>query len=360
MIIVDKKKPISALKLIHTTNHTQINRFCDIHNEHYNIIKTLDYTIGERIYSLKAGLYKIVINNIEYIIDVYFDIFNGDFLVIKSEYDIKLYMAGSTPYNIIPYKINSIKDITFSCDIETINDNIDIIMIAGDTNYIGDVSLNNPGKINRISNININTESNLDSYYSLNIPLKHTLGSLPNGSKDYIVINADQLIAHDIINTTKEILSGSLDWQYKEEYSDQDYYVFFAKYQNVKLNNTPDSIRCSHFESVSCDELINKSTRKNCIATSYGSYGNGIWIKIEASVLDIHGNKDFGNEMSKWIFSKATSDYPIYIEYEISKTVYNTILIDEYHIKTWYPKTTAIIADSSYGFSVFYKALKSL
>ena len=68
MIILDRKERISALKLIHTLNRTQINRFCDIHNDHVNLIKTLDYTIGESIYDLHAGLYKVIINNIEYII----------------------------------------------------------------------------------------------------------------------------------------------------------------------------------------------------------------------------------------------------------------------------------------------------
>lgn len=358
MILLDRKKPISALKLIHNINHTQINRFCDINNDHISFIKTLDYTIGERIYNLHAGLYKIIINDIEYIIDVYFDLTNGDFLIIKSEYDIALYMAGSAPYHLVPYKINSTSNITTSHDIESINDNIDIIMLAGKTNYVDNPSLENPGKINRITNIDMKTESGSYSD-SLNIPFKHTLGSLPNGVRDFIIINADQLIAHDIINTSREILSGSLDWQFEESYSDSEYYVFFARYANVKLNNTSNAIRCSHFESVSCDSLINTSTKKNCIATSYDSYGNGIWIKIAASVLDIHGDKDFGDEMKKWILAQAVSENPIYVEYEISNTVYNTILIDEYHIKTWCPNTT-ITVGNNYEFSIFYKSLKSL
>ena len=62
MIILDRKKPISALKLIHTLNHTQTNKFCDINTDHLDLIKTLDYTLGKRIYDLRAGLYKIVIN----------------------------------------------------------------------------------------------------------------------------------------------------------------------------------------------------------------------------------------------------------------------------------------------------------
>lgn len=358
MILLDRKKPISALKLIHTMNHTQINRLCDINNNHLNLIKTLDYTLGERIYDLKAGLYRVIINGVEYIIDVYFDISNGDLFVIKSEYDIILYMAASTPYHIIPYKINSTEDIESPHNINTINDSIDIVMLSGRTDYTGTPSLENPAKIDRITSLNITTKSGTESD-SLNIPLKHTLGELPNGARDCVIINTDQLIAHDIINTSKEILSGNLNWEYEESYSDSEYYVFFAKYPNVKLNNTADSIRCSHFESVSCDTLLNSSTKKNCIATSYDPYDNGIWIKIAASVLDIHGDKDFGEEMQKWIFNQIFNSNTIYIEYEISNTVYNTILIDEYHIKTWYPDTT-ITFNNNYELSVFYKSLKSL
>ena len=63
--------------------------------------------------------------------------------------------------------------------------------------------------------------------------------------------------------------------------------------------------------------------------------------------------------MQKWVTAQAISDNPIYIEYEISNTIYNTILIDEYHVKTWYPNTT-ITVDGNNGFSIFYKALKQL
>lgn len=364
MILLDRKKPISPLKLIHTFNYTETNRFCDIHVGHLEVIKTLDYTIGERIYNLRAGLYKIIFDDNEYIIDIYFDLNNGDFFIIKNLYDIKIYMAGSTPYNIIPYKINSTRGISSPLDIETVNDSIDVIIIGGNTDFVNSDgtaakgSIQNPVDINRRLSINISTKSDSKSH-SLNIPLKHSLGRLPNGARDYIVINTEQLIAHDIINTSKEVLSGGLNWQYEEDYSTSEYYVFFAEYSNVKLNNSEYSIRCSHFESVSCDTLLKISTEKNCIATSYGSYGNGIWIKIDASILDIHGNKDFGEEMKKWIISQAVSDNPIYIEYQISDTICNTILIDEYHAKTWYPITNITI-DGNSGFSIFYKALKQL
>lgn len=358
MILLDRKKPISALKLIHSLNHTQTNNFCDININHDNLIKNLNYTLNERIYNLHAGLYRISINNIEYIIDVYFDLSNGDFLVIKNENDIKLYMAGSTVYYITPYRINSVQNISSSHYVDSINNNIDIITVTGETDFIGTPNLDNPAKINRITSFNIKTNL-AENSDELTVSLKHTLGKLPNGAKDMIIVNADKFIAHDIINTSKEVLSGGLNWEYKESYSDTEYYVFFAKYKNVKFNNTANSIRCSHFESISCDDLLDKNTRKNCIATSYSDYENGIWIKIASSVLDIHGDKDFGKEMGKWIMTQAVSNNPIYIEYEITNTIYNTILIDKYRVKTWYPNTT-ITLNNNYEFSVFYKAIKPL
>lgn len=358
MIIIDKKKPISALKLINSTNHTHTNRFCDINNEHVNFISRLNYTIGERIYNLKAGLYAIEFNNNRYIIHIYFDLVNGDFLVIKNQYNITIYMAGSNPYHIIPYKINSDKDITSEHNIESINDNLDIIVASGETTFTGTPSINNPVDISRLSSINLSTSSSSNND-SINIPLKYTLGKLANGARDYIIINTDQLIASNIINTSREVLSGGLNWQYKQEYSNSNYYVFFAKYNNVKLNNDRNAIRCSHFYSESCTSLLDKNTTNNLIATSYGEYGNGIWIKISSSELEIYNDEDIGRRMKKWITNKDTSDNPIYIEYEISKTIHDIILIDEYHIKTWYPNTKINI-NNNCKISIFYKALKSI
>jgi hypothetical protein len=357
MIVLDRKKPISALKLIHTTNHTQSNRFCNINNNHLDIIKPLDFKLGKRIYNLNAGLYSIVIDGVTYIIDVYFDLSNGDFFIIKNKDCITLYMAGSTPYPITPYKVNSIENNNTSLyNIESVNNHIDMIIVSGDTKYTGEPSLDNPATINRIPSININTEHGSESD-SITIPFKHTLGSLPNGAKDYTVINTDQLITHNIINTDKEVLSGGLNWKYMEEYSDTNYYVFFTEYPNIKNSNNSESIRCSHFKSVPYNELINFNTKKNCIATSSDDNTNGIWIKIATSVLDIHGDKNIVDEMKRWIRIQAISINPIYIEYELTDTIYDTVLIDEYHVTTWYPNTKVTFNNNA---SIFYKALKSL
>lgn len=354
-MIIAGKKPISALKLFHFTNHTQTGRYCNINSQHNSLIKTLSFKINEPIYNLAAGLYKVVINEIIYVIDIYFNLRDADHLIIKDENNINLTIA-SNYYPIIAYKLLSVENIISPYNlIGTVNDNIDAIMITGNTIFNGIPSLNNPTSIDRINSITINTNNDLNND-SLKIYLNHPLGCLPNGVKDTIIINADQLIAHYIINTSKEILSGGLNWEYKESLSNSEYYVFFAKYNNIKLNNSNNSIRCSHFETTTCSTLINKSTKKNCIASSYDPYDNGIWIKIAASVLNIHGDKDFGKEMQKWILNKAISQNPIYIEYEIANPIYNTIFIDEYYVKTW-NSNTIISTNIDNGFSVFYKAM---
>ena len=354
-MILDRKKPISVLKLVHTFNHTQTNRYCDIHIDHADFIKPLKYKLNRGIYNLNAGLYKIKINDTEYIIDVYFDLKDGDYLIIRSEYNIGIYMAGSTRYNVIPYKIHSTKDIKTSCNINTVNGGLDAIVIGGTTVADNNPSINNPSKIDRLSNIVINTESgnNFDSY---TIDFKHQLGRLPDGARDYIIINTDQLIAHNIINTSKEILSAGLNWTYQEDFTSADYYVFFAEYNKVKKSDSNGSIRCSHFKSVTCERLLNKANKNNCIAVSNDNYNNGIWLKISKTDLEIRKPKEANAAIKKFILEKASSENPIYIEYQLDKTDYNTLLIDDYNINTWF-NNTKISINNEYGISVFYKSL---
>lgn len=355
MILVDRKKPISALKLIHSINHTQVRRCCEINSQHNSLIKNLSFSINEPIYDLAAGLYSISMYGIKYIFDVNTKLSGSDHLLIKNNNNISIVIDGiHNP--VIMYELLNTEEIKTSLSLDnTVNSNLDLMVFTADTICSGNPSIDEAMEIDRVSSLNISSKYN-NNNDSLNIPLKHTLGSLPNGVRDILIVNSEQAICHEVVNTSKEVLSGGLDWKYMESLSDSDYYVFFAPYDNIKLGNNSNNLRCSHFETVACSTLTNKSTKKNCIATSYGSYGNGLWIKIAASILDIHGDKDFGVEMQKWILSKAISNNPIYIEYEISTPLYRTVLIDEYHLKTYY-SSTIIDIDDRYNVSVFYKSL---
>lgn len=371
-------KYIDALNLIHSTNHTKVNRLSNININHIGIIKQItDYEIGEKIENLDAGLYKVLIDGNDYIIDIYFKMSNDDYLIIKDKNNISLYIEDNK-YPIIAYLYNE-TEIPGEL-YNTVNSHIDCITVIGNTKS-NTPSLDKPVTIDRITQLNIKSEyeSNSDEVI---IPLKYSLGKLPNGAYDYIIINSEQMIVHNIINTRKEILSAGLNWQYKKEYSNNNYYVFFANKSNIKANNGSDSIRCSHFESVSYDRLKNANTNKNCIAVSNDYYNNGIWIKINKNVLDINISEDNEyidydsvvlDEMKKWISYQSTSENPIYIEYQLSDTIYNSIILDKeytgnniftdkYYIKTWYGNNTIISIDTnlestSCDFSVLYKSL---
>lgn len=345
-------KPISVLKIIHGINNFTPVRYCDIHNTH--ILKSLSFTYGNAIYNLQAGLYKINIDGVDYVFDLYYDLIDGDFIVINNANDIKLYKS-LTYYAIIPYRLKNNKSIIGTNTLQnTVNSNIDCIAIDASSKYNGVASINNPMSINRLTSMNIRTVSGSNSD-SLNISFKGTFGSLPNGAHDSIIINSELLVMHNIINTLKEVLSGGMHWQYMKLMSDSKYYVFYAVMNNVKLINDANAIRCSHFEAVSCSTLISKSTQKNCISLASKPYNNGIFVKIAASVLDIHGDKDFAQEFQKWLLKQAVSNHPIYIEYQLQNTKYDTNLIDEYHIKA-FEGTTNITVENDIPFSIFYKS----
>jgi len=342
---------MDSLNLLHLNNHTPVNRICDIHKNHNDFVKDLQYTIGKPIYNMDAGLYKIIFDGIEYIIDVYFKLTESNFLMINSKYDITIYVAGN-PYPVIPYKINSTNNGS-SYEINTVNSDIDTVVISGAEK--------------RIEYLTFRSQHGSDNDI-VEIPLKYSLGKLKNGLTDYFIINTAQQTAHIILNTYKEMLTNGLDYNYVEELSDRveantkDYYIFFINRQIIKISG---DIYCTDFKPTTYNKLIsNETITENYIATGTYLNNNGIWLKIKKSLFNItdkeleyNGTDIIVNRFRKWIKGRMQSN-PIYVEYELSNTIFSTILIDDYHIKTWYPNTT-ISLENNYDFSIFYKSLKS-
>lgn len=354
MILLPGKKPIIPTKLLHQYNHLKPRAVCVVHKDHLPFIKQLNYTLNEPVFNLDAGLYRLEINGVSYIIDVYYKLINGDFIMVHNEHDIRMcYNVVERP--IIPYKLLSTPDMPKVYTMENVmNGAVDMIMVTGKSTFVSG-TVSNPGTADRITGLHIKT-SNGNDYQISDIPLKNTIGNLPNGATDFTIIDTARLISHDGLFTTREILSGTRAWELLEDLSDESYYVFYADHNNVKPSNNPNSLRCTHFESVTYDTLVNKSTKKNCICCDPKK--SGIYVKLDTKILDIHGEKKIVDEFSKWILNQAVGNYPIYIEYELNRPYYNTFLIDEYHLKTWYKTTT--IEEESNKLSVFYKTIESL
>lgn len=304
------KKPIDALKLIHSINHTSISRRCKINSNHSNLFETI--------------IDKDITLNYE---------------------NIGEYINGK------------------STSFHSVNSNLDCLVITGNTNATNNIStIDNPIDIDRISFINIKTKNidNEDINDNKLIPLKYSLGKMPNGTTDIAIFNFEKLNVTIILNTHKELLPGGLNWQLKDLYCNDDYYVFFASKPNVKTSVDNKSIRCTHFDSVPFNDLIDKTMNNNCISVSDDTNENGIWIKLNKSTFDVSGNKNIANEFKKWILNKSVSYNPIYIEYELTDSINTNILIDDYVIKTFFTITNITVEsnlkDTNVDFSIFYKA----
>jgi len=354
MIILDEKKPIPMNHIIHSVNHIQYDRGCIISKSHTYEIKKLEYELGKVQYNVRAGLYRIDIDGVEYIIDVFYNLTDADHFIIYDKYNIFM-VRGDIYYPVIPYKVlstqNNLKQYNIT---NSLNDNVSMIMIVGKTTTLLEPALDHPCQIIRLSNFDFSSSGTGVS--TLEFGFKYGLGCMPNGAKDLFVLNAEQLECHVVMNTNKEILSGGLNWQLQEEYVTDDHYVFFAKYDNIADNIYGTSLRCTHLPTMGLETLLDKNTKINCISTSGPRHEHGLWIKLAKSVLNIHGDKNISNEFCMWVAKMASSNNPIYIEYEINGTKYINFTIDEYHLKTFYPKTF-IKSNNGCEFSVFYKGL---
>lgn len=355
MIVVEGKKPIPMNHMVHSLNHTQVVRCCMLNGSHMEDIQSITFEHDKNVDYLPAGIYKTTLEDgLEYAFDLYYPLLDSpNHFLVKNNGNMYM-VINSVHYPVIPYRILPDQASGSSIKLEhSINDNVSMIMLAGKTVSTGTPSLDHPIDINRIENLDFKS-TGVNDENTLSFPLKYHLGKLPNGTHDILIINSEQMVCHVIMRTAKEILSAGLDWNLIADVSNERYYVFFAEYNNVKRSDTADGLRCTHFNPVSIETLLNSNG--NYIAVSNDNFPNGICIKIDSEVLDIHGDKNVTTEFKKWLASKATGDNPLYIEYETNNVKFHQILLDEYHIKSYYPETT-ITLENNYDFSIFYKGL---
>ena len=248
----------------------------------------------------------------------------------------------------------------------SVNPSSDPQIISYDNNYIENKDINDPYYLQSISRFNIITGReplDITTNNTLEIFLKNNIKSLPNGVKDTFILNSEQCYNHIIYRTGRLVLSGAEGWKYISSLSNNDTWLYWLANSHVKLSNSNNNILCSHFNNIYCTNIVNSLLMQPGVSSGYGSYGNGIFLRINKSAL-INNNSDNDNTsplilFKKWLFNEMQKGIPVTIEYELNKPIYNTVLIDEYHIKTYFPKTY-IKLDNTYNVSYFYKTLKRL
>ena len=217
--------------------------------------------------------------------------------------------------------------------------------------------MNRPFIIQSVSKFKINTVKKslpANENNELEILLKNNIKSLPNGVKDTFILNSEQCQNHIIYRIGRLILNGTESWEFIEEYSTSKSWLFWMPYKYVKLENTYGNIICSHFNNIKSSDLIYNHKNVLGIASSYGDRGNGFFLRI---LPFFHTGLDNTVPLKKWLSSQARTGCPVVVEYALQDYIYNTVLIDEYHIKTYFSKTY-ITLDNNYDTSYFYKTLK--
>lgn len=402
-----------VIEFIHKTNYTHTTRVCNINNNHlangYGINELKMNSNG--IFSdLNPGLYCIEIDGIVYYFDLYIPVDFEDTLCIKNPFNVYA-TFGYKKYPILLYKMVDNNDNNNVSINNTVNDAFDMIVINGKTStipsnyyniqnlfaikpnnntflstrqllnskynmdeisssntiinniactnedYYGEsTSSNKPCDIRSISGFKIITskESINDEDNYLDIYLKNNVKSLPNGIKDTFILNSELQEHHIVYRIGRKVFTGNEDWKFIEDNSTDDYYLYWLSDNNVLSEDSDNNLNCTHFENIQSSKLFEKDINKMGISTGFGDiFTNGFFIRVQKDIMEPDPN-DKEVTFKNWLRHQIESGIPLIVEYPLNSFKYKTVLIDEYHINTYFNKTNIKI-NNDYDVSYFYK-----
>ena len=319
------------LSEIHINNHIKPIRNIYLPTEKCNTLEFNSSNTVNTYTNLVPGLYKIIISsNIYYFIldesteykDVLYinNICNVYIMHNNIKKYIKLYMLSDyiTTYE-SSYQIKN-----------TVETFLDGIIVEGETIY-SNKSIDSPSELQSLNTITISTSNDKDSD-ELKILLKNSIKRLPCGICDTFFMDSVYCNAFTIHNIGRTILSGSEPWEIIEKYCDSDYNVFFCNYDNIAIGNNKNYINCCSLESTVFNELTNYNGSCICIGNSNST--KGVYVKIQ---------KQYAEDLLefKGFLRKQIIDYkPFIVEYLLDKPIYKSVLLDEYHVKTFFKNTS--------------------
>lgn len=188
----------------------------------------------------------------------------------------------------------------------------------------------------------------------LEIILKNNLKALPDGTKDTFILNSEQQKHHIIYRVGRRIMTGNELWFVANDYCTDDYYIFYTTENNAKDDNSKNNIVSTHFYAQKSSVIFNKELSDEGICIGYTEkYGRGFYVKISKNFFEFDSDNPT-QALIDYIKSEYDDEHPFIIEYALLTYKYRTILIDEYHAKTYFPRTLVRLNDF-YNISYFYK-----
>ncbi len=354
---MNKLECLPIIQTIHNTNHLRTVRKCIINHtdmiiDHPGLIK-----FPKKFRNLDPGIHKVRFEKYPdkvFFFNLYSKIGPNEMINIDN-INYAQYITGIGVYPILLYEqidgnINLIDG--------TINNYLDLIAVNGKTISIYSdedkiITINTPRRFETMESITVSTSDynagNIDTQV---FNLRHELRSLPNGKKDLFVLDAENQRSYILYNVGHVNITGMENITRVESFCNDFYSVYFIPNSNVVKTDDPNALICSHFESIKYDKFRRLEFNQNAICISYDDWrGRGFYIKISNDIApDIDSFIKFVNG-DLFMNHKLEVMFPLSIPYQAN------VLLDEYHVKTFYNKTKIKIIGSNDPPTCFYKTV---
>ena len=352
---------LPIMHLIHNANHTRFSRKCVINHQNQIINHPGLIKFPKVFRDLEPGIHKLVFSDCPdkvFYMNVYCKVGPGQNIVINN-INFAMYNTGNSRYPIQLYEAEECYHNDPIKIINTVNSNLDLIMIEGETNITREKNftksfIDHPCSLSFIDKLSINTwNDDVTDANSLSFNLRHELRSLPSGLKDIFVVDAENQRSYILYKTGHCAITGMEEIIKVESFSNRDVSVYFIKNENVKKTYSKDDLTCTHFQSIDYEAFRKMEFLENAICISDDNWrGRGFYIKISNEIApDI---ESFVNLINRRWFKEQKLEvvFPLISPYQ------SNVLLDEYHVKTFFGNTYLEV-DEDYPITYFYKtALK--
>ena len=336
----------------HETNHTFIvnketrNRFVN-----YIELPFDNYYINtdcNKYYNLNTGFYYTIIGIRNYFFVIDDAISGDDYLVIYNDKKAYIMRNGHKQYILlnmdIPfYPMNIVNGESLLEN--TVNASLNNIIIGGKTDIeypdgIDSLTPYHPSKINSISDITIDTYNSSDTKKdSMIIKLKNNIKRLPNGTMDTLNINCTTCRATIIFRVGRLILTGNEDWVVYDDGYNKDYCIYFLKYNAAAVGTDDTGLLCNYYPTISCHEMLHDDTIQYAISNNNDSKNTGFYFRVPKDVV----TPDKDGDNFKAYLNDCLKTNPVIVEFLLKEPRHKSVLLDEYHLKSFYPNTNVKI-----------------
>lgn len=229
------------------------------------------------------------------------------------------------------YIFQDSKEIVYPVHAKYISQNNDYLPIVSAKYIYNKISPYSPLELNSINHIDIVSRCG-DKINKFPILFKNNIKSLPSGTRDIFIMDSINQKAFIIFNIGRVIFSGAENW--KLVYSNAKYATYFLKQEYVHVGEDDTSIICNYFPSVTNSKMLNDNTFYYGISNSNDNNNRGFYVRMPIDLLEDADVASF----KKFLRNKFTTQ-PVVVEYLLHECRYKSVLLDEYHIKQFYPYT---------------------